>query len=321
MSLPAEALFPRDWRVVVQITDAEAVDVSALDIEFKILRSLKPSPNRAVVTLWNVSPEHRAQLLKRAKPQASGGAGRPVYVRVEAGYKGRTSVLLSADMREVASQRMGTDWRTIVSMDDGGEAVRAARFPDGGMQFTAGTPLGQVLRQCAVALGLGLGNVASFETDAQIFGWGTTVPRTFTVRGSAFDGLRRVVDSIGATVSIQGGVLQLLPKGKPFAQTAILLSPDTGLLDSPEAAIDSTVSLGFAKTATGKPTTPSPPTPKNTAILKAKAMLIPGLVPGRVVRLESDLYNGNYEITEVEYVGQSFGKDWMAVMVLRNYLT
>ena len=77
MSLPAEALFPRDWRVVVQITDAEAVDVSALDIEFKILRSLKPSPNRAVVTLWNVNPEHRAQLLKRAKPQASGGAERP----------------------------------------------------------------------------------------------------------------------------------------------------------------------------------------------------------------------------------------------------
>ena len=96
---------------------------------------------------------------------------------------------------------------------------------------------------------------------------------------------------------------------------------ERGLLDSPEAAIDSTVSLGFAKTATGKPSTPNPPTPKNTAILKAKAMLIPGLVPGRVVRLESDLYNGNYEITEVEYVGQSFGKDWMAVMVLRNYIT
>ena len=75
MSLPAEALFPRDWRVRVQTTDTDAIDVSALDIEFKILRSLKPSPNRAVVTLWNVSHEHRAQLLKRAKPKSSGGEG------------------------------------------------------------------------------------------------------------------------------------------------------------------------------------------------------------------------------------------------------
>ncbi len=205
-------------------------------------------------------------------------------------------------------------------MDDGGSAVRLARFPNGGIQFTRGTPIGQVLRQCALVLGLGLGNVASFETDAQIFGWGTTLPGSMTLTGGAFDGLKRVVASMSATVSIQGGVLQLLPKGRPLAQTAILLTPDTGLLDSPEAAIDSTVSLGFAKTAKGTPSTPKQPKPKDTGILKCKAMLIPGLVPGRVVRLESDQYNGNYEITEVEYIGQSFGKDWMAVMVLRSYV-
>ncbi len=320
MALPPDALFPRDWRVRVQITETELLDVSALDLEFKILRSLKPSPNRAVIKFWNANPDHRAALLKRNRPGGPTGADVPVLVQVEAGYKGRTSVLLSADMREVSSVRQGTDWLTTVSMDDGGAAVRAARFPTGGIQFTAGTPIGTVLRQACSALGVGLGNAAQFEADAAVFGWGKTLPANLTLKGSAYDGLRRVVDTIGITMSIQGGVLQLLPKGRPTSQTAILLSPDTGLLDSHEAAIDSTVSLGFAKTAAGRPSTPNKPHPKNTGILKCKAMLIPGLVPGRVVRLDSDAFKGDYEISEVEYVGQSYGKDWMAVMVLRSYV-
>jgi hypothetical protein len=318
LSVAPDSNFPRDWRVRVQFTDAQALDVSALDLEFKILRSLKPSPNRAVITLWNLNPDHRAALLRRNKPTPNGQPV-PINVQVEAGYKGRRTVLLSADLREVASRREGTDWKTLISMDDGGAAVRAARFPKGGVQFTAGTPVGQVLRQACAALGVGLGNARNFEATAEVFGWGRAIPHTMTLTGSAFDGLKRVTDSIGVNFSIQGGVLQLLPKGQPLQTTAVLLSPDTGLLDSPEAAIDSTVSLGFAKTATGKPSTPNPPTPKNTSILKCKAMLIPGLVPGAVVKLDAASYKGLYEISEVEYVGQSWGKDWMAVMVLRNY--
>lgn len=321
MALSPDALFRRTWAVRVQFTDTEALLLEALDIEFKILRSLKPAPNRAVVTLWNLNPEHRGQILKRYRPGGQTGPTKPIYVQVEAGYQGRNQTLLSADMREAASRRDGNDWKTMLSMDDGGEAVRAARFPNGGMQVAKGSPIGAVLRQACNALGVGLGNAGNFEATADIYGWNKTLPHGMTLKGSAFDGLKRVTDSIGITFSIQGGVLQLLPKGKAIGQDAILLTPDTGLLDSPEAAMDASVSLGFAKEATGKPSTPKPPTPKNTAILKAKAMLIPGLVPGRVVRLETDAYKGNYEISEVEYVGQSFGKDWMAVMVLRSYVT
>lgn len=320
MALPDEALFRRTWRVRVQFTQTEALDVSALDLEFKILRTLKPAPNRAVITLWNVNPEHRAALLKRNRPNGPNGSDVPIFVQVEAGYQGRNATLLAADMREVASRREGESWKTIISMDDGGAAVRAARFPNGGIQFTKGTPIGQVLRQAASAVGIGLGNAGNYEATADIFGWNKVLPHTMTLTGPAYDGLKRVTDSIGVTLSVQGGVLQLLPKGRPLRQSAIRLSPDTGLLESPEAAIDSTVSLGFAKTASGRPSTPSPPHPRNTGILKVKSLLIPGLVPGRVVQLDSEAYKGSYEISEVEYVGQSFGTEWCAIMVLRSYV-
>lgn len=321
MSVSADALFRRTYRVLVQYTATEAVDVSGLDVEFKILRSLKPTPNRATIVVWNLSPDKRAALLKRNKPNGPNGADVPIFVQVEAGYQGNNTVLLSADMRQVASRREGTDWKTTLALDDGGAAVRAARMPNGGVCFAQGTPISQVLFQTCKALGIGLGNAAQFSTTADIFGWNKVLPHQLTLKGPAFDCLKRIVASIGATFSIQGGVLQLLPKGKAWAQDAILLTPDTGLLGSPEAAMDSTVSLGFAKEASGRPSTPSTPSPKNPGILRCEAMLIPGLVPGRVVRLESDAYNDNYEISEVEYVGQSWGRDWKAVMVLRSYVT
>ncbi len=318
----SKRLFPRAWKVVVQTSDTQAIDVSGLDIEFEILRSLKPTPNRAVVKVHNLNESHRGELLKRNKPDGPNGRSVPVFVQVEAGYNDKTHVLLSANLREVASKRERDEWITTLSMDDGGTAVRGARFPEGGIQFTKGTPIGQVLRKACAALGVGLGNAGDYETNAEVFGWGKTLPHTMTLTGSAFDSLRRVIDSIGITFSIQNGVLQLLPKGKPFFQTAVFLSPDTGLLDSPEAAIDSTVSLGFAREARGQPGTQKPPTPKNTGILKAKAMLIPGLVPGAVVRLESLAFKGNYEISEVKSTGASWDKSrWHNEMVLRSYIT
>lgn len=327
---PEGRLFPRTWRVAVQTTAQDAVDVSGLDIEFRILRTLRPAPNRAAVTVWNLSPEHRAQLLARNKPDGPNGRKEPIFVRVEAGYNGNNPVLLYADMRDVASRREGDSWRTLITMDDGGDAVRTARWPDGGKQFTKGSPLSQVLRQTCQALGVGLGNAADYEATAAVYGWGTALPHTMTLTGSAFDSLKRVTDSIGITFSIQGGVLQLLAKGKSIdfnpnkpqekEVDALVLSPSSGLLDSPEAAINSSVNLGFARIARGGKTQRSGNAPTvNTGIIKAKAMLIPGLVPGRIVRLESDVVTGNYVISECEYVGQSFGPDWMCVMVLRSY--
>lgn len=292
-----------------------------MDIEFKVVRSSKPSPNRATIILWNLNPEHRAQLNKRNRPDGPNGHTKPVFVKLEAGYVDNHSVLLYADMRELTTVRVGTDWKTTLAVDDGGTAVREARFDKGGVSFAAGTPIGTVLREVARTLGLGLGNVADFVATAQILGINTpTLPGRMTFTGSAHDALKRVCSTIGVGFSIQGGVLQLLGKGKALNTAAILLSPSTGLVGSPEAAVDSTVSLPFAKEAKGTvQKSPQKLHHSNTAILKAKALLIPGLVPGRVVKMDSAAFNGNYTITDAEYSGQSFGSDWTTSLVLRSY--
>lgn len=299
-------LFPRAWNVRV-----DDLLVNALDIEFKILRSLKSTPNKCVLTIWNLNDEHRAQLQKRNRPNPSSKQLVGVQVQVEAGFVDQTPVLFSGDLREVTSARVGNDWKTTLSGDDGGRSFREARI----MQtFAAGTTIGTVLTQACAAMGIGLGNAGTFSAAASIPGLGATLPHSMTLDGNAASQLKRVCDSAGLTFSIQNGVLQILARGQALQQTAILLSANTGLLDSPAASIDSTLSL---PSPTAK--TPKAPKPKDPSILKAKALLIPGLNPGRIVQLDSLAFKGNYTISEVEYTGETAGQPWEASMTLRSY--
>lgn len=307
----SQTLFRRDWRVQV-----DTLDVSAVDLEFKILRSTKAVPNKCTLTIWNLSPDHRAQLLKRNRPTPDPKNLVGIPVQIEAGYVGSTSVLFRGDLRELASLRDSTDFKTILTGDDGGRAFREARI---NMTFVKGTPVGTVLSAVCRAMGVGLGNSSDFTASANIAGIGSTLPHSMTLSGSASKELDRVIKSIGLTWSIQRGNLQLLQKGKPLALAAIRLSSDTGLLDSPEAAMDASVSLGnpqqFAAGAAVKH--PKAHKPKDPTILKARSLLIPGLVPGRQIDLQSVSYQGTYTVSEAEYIGQTWGAAWHVDLVLR----
>jgi hypothetical protein len=296
----------------------DTLDVSALDIEFKILASTKPQPNKCVVTLWNVNQDHRAQLAKRNRPTGSGGKTVGVPVQVEAGYVDNTSALFSGDLRELTSQRDRTDWKTILSGDDGGRAYREARV---NQAFTKGTAISVVLSQLAQAMGIGIGNAFDFTAGAQIAGLGSSLPHTWVASGNAARELTRLLASMNVQWSIQRGALQLQQKGKPLNLGAILLSPTTGLVGSPEASIDASVSLGNPQqfNAANALKVAKPPKPKDTSILKLKTLLIPGLAPGRKITLQSNNFNGGYYLTEVEYVGQSWANDWHCNCVARIY--
>jgi hypothetical protein len=308
----SDTLFKREWKVQV-----DNLDVSNLHLEFKILRTLKKEPNKASLVLLNLSRDHIAQLQKRNNPNP-GKKLVGVPVQIEAGYEGNTSVLFSADLREVGSVKEDTNWKTTIAGDDGGRAYREGRI---NTQFTKGTAIADILRQCCNSMGIGLGNSSSFTANAQIAGIGSTLPHTLTASGNAADVLDRVIKSIGLTWSIQAGALQLLKKGTPLDQEAIKITPRTGLIGSPQASIDSTVSLGnpqqFAPGAKQK--VAKQPVPKDPGIIKIKTLLIPGMVPGRKITLESEFYNGGYMITEVVYSGQSFGQDWYCDCVARLY--
>jgi hypothetical protein len=321
MAIPDNALFRRDWRVIV-----DRLDVSNLDIEFKIKRTLKKEPNPCVLTVWNLSDTNRASLLKRNKPITGSGTISGVHVEIEAGYVGHIWLLFSGDSRDVSSGREDIDVKTTISADDGGRAYREARI---NKSFQGGTSVATIVKECANAMRIGLGNVANYEQDATIAALGNSIPGsgTFTPSGSAADQLDRILKSTGLTWSIQGGALQVLAKGKALGkkagEKAIVLSPNTGLIGSPKSCIDATVSLGdpqqFKQGA--KQTKAKAIKPKDPTIIKLKSLLIPGLTPGRQIDLQSSDFNGPYFVTEVEYTGQTFGDEWSCELVARKQVT
>ena len=310
-------LFPKAWSVQVEIAPGKALVISNVDLEFKILRTIRSTANKCDLTIWNLTQAHRVAIEKRNRPLATGKA-LGVNVKIEAGYVGQTSVLFNGDLRSVGSSRQGVDWRTVIGGDDGGRAIRESRI---NMQFPRGTPFSLIFKQAAQALGIGLGNAGLVAPGVTVLGIGSNTNSNYSLSGNVKQVFDKLCESVGLTWSIQHGVIQVLPKGTPLQGRAIYLSPTTGLLDSPAPSVDSSVSLGspqaFAPGAPPKNT--KAPKPKSTLVLKCKAMLIPGLAPGRIVQLNSDEYKGNYTICEVEYNGQTWSKRWEADMVLRAY--
>jgi hypothetical protein len=136
-------------------------------------------------------------------------------------------------------------------------------------------------------MGVGLGNIVEVaDLLGGVYSSGTVLD------GSAPDELKGVLRRSGLVYSIQNGVLQFQRTGQGVGLKvqALFLSEKTGLVLSPE------------RDATGE--------------LKVTCLLIPNVVPGGYVLLESITYNGVYRIVAVSSKGQSRGTEWYHVLSL-----
>lgn len=267
-------LYGRRW--AVQIGTLRTTD---LDVEFKATRTLHGRGGTAEVTLYNLAAVHRRELAGQRRP----------FVRLEAGYADGMSVLFQGDARQVTVRPQGPDWVARVTAGDGEHALRTARV---GRSFGPDTRLVEVLAALADALGVGAGNLPQALAGRGLDRVGDTFPEGVVLHGPAVEALDRLARSAGLEVSVQAGVLQLLPLGGALQRGAVLLTPDTGLLESPEI--------------------------QKTRTVKAKALLIPDLVPGQKVRLRSATLDALYRIEQADYAGDTRGEAWDVDMTLRE---
>lgn len=271
------ALFDRAWRVQVG-----TLDVSNLAVSFKAKRTLAQRAGTLELAVRNLSPEHRREILTARRFHT--------FVEVQAGYVGALSLIFRGDLRKAVPSRDGTDWTVKVTAGDGEHALRSARVS---RSFAPGTTVQAVVQHIAEAMGVGIGNAvtalrgASLGTAGLI---GDALPEGTVLHGSAAAELTRLCESARKTWSIQEGNLQILDLGGALSRTAILLSPDTGMVGTPEIV--------------------------NRRVITVKALLQPGLVPGQQVVVQSDalLSTAPWRITEAEYSGDTHGVDWYATL-------
>lgn len=289
-------LVNRDWLIRV-----DGLEFSELDCKFEVEKSLRPEPNKCSLTIYNLSDEHRSQIEqgniydpKRIKgvkqpAQRKVAAGTPkvghIRVEIEAGYKttGR-HLIFRGDLRRALSSDDGTTTETKIEGEDGGRSILASRVSQ---SFPKGTPRIAVVKACAEAMGLGLGNlvaIAGKPAFQQPYTAGTVL------HGQASAELSGVLRGARCTYSVQNGVLAFRDLDAGLTTTAFLLNSQTGMVGSPE------------RDAAG--------------MVVVTCLLLPTIAPGGYVQLEAKNTSGVFKIQKVTYSCDTSGQEWYAKLEL-----
>lgn len=270
-------LFLRQWRLRVG-----PLDLSDLDLSFKIERSTRRLPNAAEIKIWNLSRDTRATI----------EAGNRIVLH--AGFED-PPVIFSGDLRFVWTERESVDSVTVLSARDGGRAYADAEIS---RSYAAGVGIESVLRDCVSDMGIGVGNLADFtysmRSGPQTFADG------FTAHGRASRVLNDILRGCGFRWSVQHGALQIQQHGRALQTREVLLSPNTGLIGSP--------SWDESGKQTGG----------RRGVLTARSLIRNGLEPGRLVRVDSESATGDFEIQKGVYTGNTRSDDWYCDLELRT---
>lgn len=251
---------------------ADTLTMSDLRFVFSVERGLRPTPNKAEIKVYNLTESHRLSLAALSQ----------VPVTLTAGYEDGEHVIFKGDLRNAPSVFASPDWITTLSGLDGGRRRRSARTA---RSFRSGSTLSAVVQALADDLGIGAGNVAQQIASASLDGASSTFARGTHLDGSAWDALQALCRSAELELSVQNGVLQLLPLGRALAGTALVMAQETGLVGA------------IVKDTRGR--------------LKFKTLMIPDMFPGRLVTPRTrNVTGGHYRVTKCVYKGDTHGNDW-----------
>jgi hypothetical protein len=268
-------------RACVAIVDDTRIE--GVRAVFKVVKTHKKEPNTLDLKLTNLAEKTRG-LMKTKGAQ----------VILTAGYVGQASVIFEGQARTIDHVRTGSDWVTHIQCGDGERAFQLSRFTQ---SFKPGTPVVDVVRAGARALGVGLGNLEEALARGGFRGNLSQFASGYSAKGRASSELDRLFRTLGLGWSIQDGNLVILKDGETLQDRAILLSPDTGLIGSPDH---------------GAPNKKGGPSE-----LKAKCLLQPQLKLGGRVELRTESIQGaQYRVDKLEHEGDSAGGNWYSSLEL-----
>lgn len=272
--MPAsETLFDRRCAVTI-----DTIEFDALDVEFKVVKTLKPQPNTCDLTVYNLNEEHRQQL-QQMNPTVN-PATKGVPCKIVAGYRDAVSQIWLGDLRTVETTREGADFLTKLTSGDGERGWQNGRMH---VSYGPQTSIDTVFRGMAKALGVSEGNLAKVVSRLKIAG-AAAFTSGIVISGAVSTHLTELANSAGLEVSIQDSALQFLDLNKAAAGTATRLAYDTGLVESP--------------------------TVDQKGVLTAKTLMIAGLQCGGLVTVDSLFVKGTYRTEKITWSAQRAGTDW-----------
>ena len=244
---------------------------AGLRISFKVTKTDGKEPNTAEIVVTNLNDDSRGLIQKKG-----------TKIILEAGYASTgVSRIWRGDARTVDNVRDGADWNSTIKGGDGERAYKLARVSE---SFAPGTQAGAILQYLANASGLQIGNTPDVVLNlTQSFDQG------YVVSGQWAHEMDRFLRGTGYAWSVQDDTLQVLLPGQASTAEFPEISPDSGLIGSPEFG---------SPEKKGKP-----------ALVKFRSLLQP-CVPGAKLVLRSRRYNGPVRVKKISIIGDTHGAEW-----------
>ncbi len=268
-------LYRRTVRLTaVSAESGEQRSWTGLRVTFSVEKTDRKKPNKAEISVWNLSRDSRNFL------QAG-----DVIVTLEAGYGEEPPIVFRGDVDSVETTQHGEDWQTRLTGRDGGSKYELAETFE---TFEPPLTSTELLNRLAKNIGL---SYARLPRELPVI----TYENSWTFFGSTRDFISTIVDSLGATWSIQDGELVVVLEKQGSFEEAPFISPETGLVGSPEKLKRRNRPVGVS----------------------FKALLNGRIRPRGLVELSSAEFQGTYVVRKVAHSGDTESDEWYSEIEAR----
>jgi len=264
------AFFDRKVRVVVGPKSADGstlgVSIEDLRVTFAIEKTSARHPNKAKVEIYNLDPDVAAIFESSERRNT---------IQLFAGYADDTALIFQGEIRKGRAKTImnGPDRITRIEASDGGDLYRSARLNKSfGREVTAAQIIDEIGRSFGVRV--------SLPSDVVDAAGRLRFTQGYVANGRTADVLQVLGDTLGFDAYFEDGALKFVSKNNDTGEQAVLLTPTTGLVDSPE------------KTNKG---------------VNAISLLNPRIRPRRIVKIETpdEVEGGFYRVQKVGHKGDS----------------
>lgn len=273
----------------------EGVKVSGLRIAFEITKTSEATPNTAKISIYNLSPDHRALL----------ETDEDLGVILECGYGGNLEELFAGDIRRavteqkdakklealaVSTMNQGPDKITVIEATSGQFAVECATIDK---SYVEGRGVISIISDVIQSF-----EVYGIDTSKALRFLGSVADKTaqagMILSGSSSAQMDKLIGMLGLEWSIQDDELQIITQDGKTTEEAVLLTPQTGLIGSPilkKGGIEFT------------------------------ALINPKIKPGRAVAItiEEKKYTGFFRVWRADFTGDIHDNSWYVKAEAKEY--
>ena len=268
--------FIRQVEVVIGPKGGEGVKINGLKIAFEIEKTDKPETNSGKVTIFNLSKETHDKICVAGN-----------HCTLKAGYADETiTAILFGDVVKGTRKKNGADYETEIEVKDGRVPVMAGLVS---VSYAEDTDVLTIVQDLIDAIGMPSKGTDLIPSDAKI-------AEGFADIGQAAAILREVLDDYGLTFTIQNEMIYILRPGEASESTGLRLTPDTGLLTTPQPVSDKTEETDTTAEAANR--------------WEFRTMLFPQLIPGAACKVESSTITTDMKILTAKFSGDNWTADF-----------